>query len=87
MVGLTPPGERLELDPNSLLAGERTMAGCSYGSVRPSVDFPALVDLYVSGRLKLDELVTSRYRPEETNQAFDDLARGLNARGIIVFDE
>jgi S-(hydroxymethyl)glutathione dehydrogenase/alcohol dehydrogenase len=43
------------------------------------------VSLYQAGRLKLDELITRRYRIDEAPQAFDDLAQGRNARGVIVF--
>lgn len=42
--------------------------------------------LYQAGRLKLDELITRRYSIDEAPQAFDDLAQGRNARGVIVFD-
>jgi len=48
-------------------------------------DFPRLVSLYQAGRLKLDELITRRYRIDEAPQAFDDLAQGRSARGVIVF--
>jgi S-(hydroxymethyl)glutathione dehydrogenase/alcohol dehydrogenase len=44
------------------------------------------VGLYKAGKLKLDELITKRYRIEEAPQVFDDLANGRNARGVIVFD-
>jgi S-(hydroxymethyl)glutathione dehydrogenase/alcohol dehydrogenase len=43
------------------------------------------VSLYQAGRLKLDELITRRYRIDEAPQAFDDLAQGRSARGVIVF--
>lgn len=65
---------------------EKTLKGCFYGSARPHHDFPRLVALYQAGRLKLDELITRRYRIHEAPQAFDDLAQGRNARGVIVFD-
>ena len=44
-----------------------------------------MLHLYMGGRLKLDELITRRYRIEEAPQAFADLASGKNARGVIVF--
>jgi Zn-dependent alcohol dehydrogenase len=34
----------------------------------------------------LDEPITRRYRIEEAPEAFDDLAQGRYARGVIVFD-
>jgi Zn-dependent alcohol dehydrogenase len=43
------------------------------------------MSLYQGGRLKLDELITHRYNIDEAPQAFDDLANGRNARGMIVF--
>ena len=46
---------------------------------------PRLLGLYKAGRLKLDELVTRRYGIDEAPQAFDDLAQGRNARGVIVY--
>ena len=45
-----------------------------------------MLSLYRSGRLKLDELITRRYRIDEAPEAFADLAGGRNARGVIVFD-
>ena len=65
---------------------EKTLTGSYYGSARPREDFPRLISLYQGGRLKLDELITHRYRIDEAPQAFDDLAQGRNARGMIVFD-
>jgi NDMA-dependent alcohol dehydrogenase len=65
---------------------EKTLTGSYYGSARPREDFPRLMALYRSGRLKLDELITHRYRIAEAAQAFDDLQQGRNARGVIVFD-
>jgi len=64
---------------------EKTLTGSLYGGARPRVDFPRLLGLYKAGRLKLDELVTRRYGIDEAPQAFDDLAQGRNARGVIVF--
>ena len=48
-------------------------------------DIPRLLRLYQEGKLKLDELVTRTYGLEEVNQAFADLERGENARGVITF--
>ena len=60
------------------------MKGCFYGSTRAAVDFPRLVDFYLSGRLKLDKMVSKTYKLDEINEAFDALGRGDNARGLIL---
>ena len=54
--------------------------GSYYGSIQPRRDFPKLVDLYLAGRLLLDELVSREYRLDEINSAFDDMLNGSNAR-------
>jgi S-(hydroxymethyl)glutathione dehydrogenase/alcohol dehydrogenase len=64
---------------------EKTLTGSYYGSCVPRSDFPRLLGLYKSGRLKLDELITRRYGVDEAAEAFADLESGLNARGVIVF--
>ena len=57
-----------------------------YGSVRPNIDFPKFVDLYLEGRLKIDELVSRTYKLDQINEGFAALRRGQVARGVIVFD-
>jgi S-(hydroxymethyl)glutathione dehydrogenase/alcohol dehydrogenase len=44
-----------------------------------------MLSLYRAGKLKLDELITHRYKIDEAPQAFADLESGKNARGVIVF--
>ena len=49
----------------------------------PQHDFPMLADLYLRGRLKIDELITRRYALEDINRAIDELERGELARGVF----
>ncbi|MBX2876059.1 MAG: Zn-dependent alcohol dehydrogenase [Saprospiraceae bacterium] len=57
-----------------------------YGQCRPQLDFPKVMSLYKKGELKLDEMITKEYQLDELEQAFDDLLKGRNAKGVIVFD-
>ena len=59
------------------------MIGSFYGTCRPRVDFPRLLDLYKAGKLKLDELVTRVYPLEKINQAFTALDKGEVARSVL----
>jgi len=68
-----------------LFAEAKTIKGCMYGNVNPRVDFPQLLDLYQRGKLDLDRMVTRTYTIDEAPQAFEDMEKGLNARGVIVF--
>jgi NDMA-dependent alcohol dehydrogenase len=85
VVGLAPPANQTQLRTASIVFDEKTLRGSYYGSTRQRFDFPRLVSLYQAGRLKLDEMITRRYRIDEAPAAFDDLAAGRNARGVIVF--
>jgi S-(hydroxymethyl)glutathione dehydrogenase/alcohol dehydrogenase len=63
---------------------DKSILGCRYGSSRPDADIPMLVDLYLAGRLNLDQLVTQKYPLDAVPQVFDDMDSGSLARGILV---
>lgn len=64
---------------------DKSIMGCRYGSARPQHDIPLIIDLYRSGRLMLDELVTATYPLDEIERAICDLQAGNLARGILEF--
>ena len=64
---------------------EKTIKGSYYGSVDARRDFPLLLDYYLDGKLKLDELVSQHWRLDQINEAFDAMLTGSVARGVIVF--
>ena len=57
-------------------ARRRSSEGTMYGSVRPNIDFPKFVDLYLEGRLKIDELVSRTYKLDQISEGFAGPARG-----------
>jgi len=61
----------------------KAILGCRYGTARPRVDFPMLADLYLGGRLKIDELITAHYPLEDFDRALADLRQGNLARGVF----
>jgi S-(hydroxymethyl)glutathione dehydrogenase/alcohol dehydrogenase len=85
IIGLTNSDAQLELPAQLIPREEKKLLGSFYGSARQRVDMPRLIDLYRTGHLKLDELVTRTYPIDEVQQAFDDMEAGKNARGVLVF--
>ena len=83
-VGIAPHGDMAQIDAWALTVQEKTLKGSFYGSARPRVDMPRLLDLYRQGRLKLDELVARTYRLDQINEAYAALQGGAVARGVIV---
>ena len=68
-----------------LVLTERTLRGCWLGSSDLRRDIPRLVELYRSGELRLDELVSRRIGLEDVNDAFASLESGEGARSVIVY--
>ena len=65
---------------------QKRLQGALFGASNPTVDIPWLIDLYSRGMLKLDELITARYKLDQIAQGYDDLHAGNNIRGIVVYD-
>lgn len=64
---------------------EKQVRGCLFGSSSPRTDIHRMLELYQSGRLKLDELITREYSLEDVNQGYEDMHNGVNLRGLIRF--
>ena len=56
------------------------------GSNRFRIDMPNYVDFYLSGRLKLNELLSRHISLDQINEAFEALKTGEIARSVIKFD-
>ena len=82
VVGLAPAGAEVSIPAASFLQ-EKVLTGSSYGGARPRIDMPKLVDLYMTGKLKLDELISRRYPLDGINDAFQAMRDGEVARSII----
>ena len=63
----------------------KTLKGVLYGEMNPREAMPRLLSMYEAGNLKLDELVTQKYKLDEINEAMRDLRAGKNIRGVIEF--
>ena len=85
IVGITPRSAEVSIPSLSLVYEERTITGSLYGSSRPRIDIPKLIDLYRVGKLKIDELLTRTYPFERINEAYEDLERGEVARSLVTF--
>jgi S-(hydroxymethyl)glutathione dehydrogenase/alcohol dehydrogenase len=85
IVGMIPVGQMVQI-PGPAFLQEKRIQGSFMGSNRFPVDMPRLVDFYMQGRLKLDQLVSRRIRLEQVNDAFAEMKTGAIARSVILFD-
>ena len=86
VVGIPESGVMTEYDPVELATRGQRIVGSKMGSARVREDIPRLAKLYEEGRLKLDELISGRYRLEEINDAIESVKNGQALRNVIVFE-
>jgi Zn-dependent alcohol dehydrogenase len=84
MVGIAPEGSEISLPANRVVREERRLMGSFYGSARPHIDMPMILELYMAGKLKLDELVTHRFSLDQINEAVHSLESGEAVRPVII---
>lgn len=85
VIGMIPVGTKIEL-PGTDFLREKKIQGSMMGSNRFRVDMPRFIDFYMSGKLKLDEMISKTIQLEQINEAFTDMQSGEVARSVIVFD-
>lgn len=85
MIGVVPAGVNVELPGADIVLREKRVLGCMMGSNRFRTDMPRYVELYRSGQLRLDEMISARLPLERVNEAFEMMRRGAAARSVLVF--
>ena len=84
-VGLLKNGAQLTIDAGPFV-NEQSIKGCYFGSSVLQRDVPLLVQAYMSKKLLLDELITSRIGLEGLDESFQKLRSGEGARSVLVFE-
>lgn len=84
VVGMTAGDETVPINPGDIADAATRILGCKLGGIRPQEDIPQLVDLYIAGHLKLDELVTAQFPLDGVNDAVGATRRAEGLRNVIV---
>lgn len=86
MIGMPHTGAKSKYEPVILAALGQGLIGSKMGDAVIQRDIPWMADLYAQGRLKLDELISGRWRLEQINEAIADTKSGSAKRNVILFD-
>jgi S-(hydroxymethyl)glutathione dehydrogenase/alcohol dehydrogenase len=86
LVGVVPMSETVPISTSDLTLQEKKITGSYMGSNRFRFDMPKYIEFYLDGRLHLDEMISSRVKLSEVNDAFDRMRKGEAARQVIVFE-
>jgi len=84
--GLSHPDKNFSIQHVDLVAGEKVIKGSFLGSCVPDRDIPAYIELYKSGRLEVDRLMSDHISLDQINEGFDKLSEGSTVRQVIMFN-
>lgn len=84
-VGMPHSGAKSQWEPVIFTYTGNAMVGSNMGDTVLARDIPWITDLYLQGRLKLDELISGRWRLDQINEAIADTRSGHARRNVIVF--
>ena len=82
IIGVAGAGQEIHARP-FLLVTDRVWRGTAFGGTKGRTEVPGLVDRYMSGRVKLDEMVSRTMPLEQINDAFDAMHEGEVIRSVI----
>ena len=63
----------------------QSLLGTVFGSQNPRFQIPNLLSLFEQGLLEIDSVITKEYTIDQVQEGYDDLAEGLNIRGMVKF--
>jgi S-(hydroxymethyl)glutathione dehydrogenase/alcohol dehydrogenase len=84
VIGLVPVGTMIEIEAVTLI-DEKILTGSNMGSNQFRTDMPRFVEMYLQGRLNLDDMISQTMKLEQINDAFEDMKKGNVARSVISF--
>lgn len=84
VIGVAGAGQEISTRPFQLVTGRRWI-GSAFGGARGRTDVPKIVDMYMEGRINIDDLITQHLRLDQINEGFDMMARGESIRSVVEF--
>ncbi|MEZ5282883.1 MAG: Zn-dependent alcohol dehydrogenase [Acidimicrobiales bacterium] len=84
-IGMMPFGEKIEITGYEIFMMEKTLKGSMMGSNAFRVDMPKYVDMYLDGRLMLDEMISGVISLDDINEGYEWLRKGEATRTVIDF--
>ncbi len=84
IIGVAGAGQEIRTRPFQLVTG-RVWRGTAFGGVKGRSELPGMVDQYLAGEIKVDEMITHRFGLEGINRAFDVMHEGESIRSVIDF--
>lgn len=84
IIGVAAAGQEIATRPFQLVTG-REWKGSAFGGARGRTDVPTIVDWYMDGKIKIDELITHTLPLERINEGFDLMKSGESIRSVVLY--
>jgi S-(hydroxymethyl)glutathione dehydrogenase/alcohol dehydrogenase len=84
IIGVAGSGQEISTRPFQLVTG-RVWKGTAFGGAKGRTDVPRIVDMYMDGRINIDDLITHKMPLEKINEAFDLMHSGASIRSVVLF--
>ncbi|WP_437818540.1 S-(hydroxymethyl)glutathione dehydrogenase/class III alcohol dehydrogenase [Sorangium sp. So ce1078] len=84
IIGVAGAGEEISTRPFQLVTG-RVWKGTAFGGARGRTDVPKIVDWYMEGKIRIDELITHTMPLDDINRSFDLMHSGESIRSVVLF--
>jgi S-(hydroxymethyl)glutathione dehydrogenase/alcohol dehydrogenase len=84
IIGVAEAGQEIATRPFQLVTG-RVWKGTAFGGARGRTDVPRIVDWYMNGKIRIDELITHQMPLQRINDAFDLMHEGKSIRSVVVY--
>jgi S-(hydroxymethyl)glutathione dehydrogenase/alcohol dehydrogenase len=84
LVGVSNPDDEIGLNIFNAIAGQRRVQGVNFGSTNSKHDIPMYADLYLQGRMNLDDLVSKRISLRDVNDGYAALKDGSLTRVVVT---
>ena len=84
IIGVAGAGQEICTRPFQLVTG-RVWRGTAFGGVKGRSQLPGYVERYLSGEIKIDEMVSAELPLEKINHAFDLMHEGRVIRSVIRY--
>jgi S-(hydroxymethyl)glutathione dehydrogenase/alcohol dehydrogenase len=84
LVGVAKPEVNLDLNIFDAIGGQKRVQGVNFGSTNAKRDIPMYAELYLQGRMNLDDLVSRRISLREVNEGYAALKDGSLTRVVVT---
>lgn len=84
IIGVAGAGQEIKTRPFQLVTG-RVWQGSAFGGVKGRSQLPEYVERYMSGEIKVDDMITYTMPLERINEAFELMHEGKSIRSVIIF--